>query len=301
MELIIISGRSGSGKSTAINLLEDEGFFCIDNMPVSLLPGLVKELSQNTVNAYPRVAVCIDARNTREDLTRFDAMCASAREMAALKIVYLDADTSVLIKRFSETRRKHPLSGLQLPLLEAIESEQSILEPIATAADLRIDTSSMNVHSLRAALRDRILNADESKGFSLLIESFGFKGGVPTDADIVFDLRMLPNPHWEESLRPQTGLDQPVKQFLEAATEVQEMFDDIYRFLDRWLPRMQTSGRSYVTVAVGCTGGQHRSVYMAQRLGEALKQAFGNLQIRHRELAAKGFKQTKESETAKHA
>ena len=290
MELIIISGLSGSGKSTAINLLEDEGFFCIDNMPVSLLPGLVKELSQNAVNAYPRVAVCIDARNTREDLTRFEAMCGSAREMAKLKIVYLDADTSILIKRFSETRRKHPLSGLQLPLLEAIESEQAILEPIAASADLRIDTSAMNVHALRRALRDRLLNSDESRGFSLLIESFGFKGGVPTDADIVFDLRMLPNPHWEEALRPQTGLDEPVKIFLEGAEEVQEMFTDIYRFLDRWLPRMQTSGRSYVTIAVGCTGGQHRSVYMAQRLGEALKPSFGNLQIRHRELGSRAAK-----------
>lgn len=301
MELIIISGRSGSGKSTAINLLEDEGFFCIDNMPVSLLPGLVKELSQNTVNAYPRVAVCIDARNTREDLTRFDAMCASARELAQLKIVYLDADTSVLIKRFSETRRKHPLSGLQLPLLEAIESEQAVLEPIAASADLRIDTTAMNVHSLRAALRDRLLESDTGQAFSLLVESFGFKGGVPTDADIVFDLRMLPNPHWEEALRPQTGLDEPVKQFLEAANEVQEMFDDIYRFLHRWLPRMQTSGRSYVTVAVGCTGGQHRSVYMAQRLGEALKPQFANLQIRHRELAARAATRPAQADTQKNA
>ncbi len=287
MLLVIISGRSGSGKSTALHLLEDEGFYCIDNMPASLLPALIKELATSDGGSLQRVAVCIDARNTRKGLQDFDEISRATEQHAKLQVVYLDAASRVLIKRFSETRRKHPLSGSRTALGEAIEAERNLLEPIAKRADLQVDTSAMNVHELRSYLRSRITQSGEDS-FSVLIESFGFKGGIPIDADIVYDLRMLPNPHWQDQLRQLTGRDEPVQTFLEAAPEVQEMFDDIHSFLQRWLPRMQASGRSYVTVAVGCTGGQHRSVYMAERLLAALQAGYQSIQIRHRELLESG-------------
>ena len=283
MELIIISGRSGSGKSTALHQLEDEGFYAIDNLPVSLLPELVRELSQSPLKVHKQVAVCIDARNALAGLARFKSLCDQVRQHARLRIVFLDAGDDKLIKRFSETRRRHPLTTESLTLADAIKLESRLLEPIVLEASLAIDSSDMTVHELRDAIRDRILGVDASH-LAVQIKSFGFKRGLPIDADLVFDLRMLPNPHWQENLRSLTGRDQGVQDFLANQPDVQLMHRDILQYLQTWLPKIEASNRSYLTIAIGCTGGQHRSVYMAESLAEALHSSYPNIQVRHREL-----------------
>lgn len=283
MKLIIISGRSGSGKSTALHQLEDEGYYSIDNLPVSLLPSLVTELSSSDLREHRHLAVCIDARNTPQDLARFEQLSQQVKSLADTTVVYLDADSQTLIKRFSETRRRHPLSNKEVALLEAIDQERHLLEPILLQADLTIDTSSMTVHDLRDVVRARL--AGHSHSLSLQLLSFGFKRGIPIDADIVFDLRMLPNPHWVDTLRPLTGRDQAVRDFLDGNEDVEAMYSDIHGYLSRWLPKITRSNRSYVTVALGCTGGQHRSVYLAERLAQAMADDHDNLQLRHRELS----------------
>ncbi len=283
MELIILSGRSGSGKSTALHQLEDEGFYAIDNLPVSLLPELVRELSQSPLKVHKQVAVCIDARNSQDGLARFKGLCEQVQQHARLRIVFLDAADDKLIKRFSETRRRHPLTTDSLPLADAIKLESRLLEPIVVEASLAIDSSDMTVHELRAAIRDRILGVDASR-LAVQIKSFGFKRGLPIDADLVYDLRMLPNPHWQENLRSLTGKDQAVQEFLSDQADVQLMHRDILQYLQTWLPKIEASNRSYFTVAIGCTGGQHRSVYMAESLAEAMRSSYPDLQVRHREL-----------------
>lgn len=284
MQLIIISGRSGSGKSSALHLFEDEGFYAIDNLPVALLPQLVEQLrNDGTVNR--KVAVCIDARNTTRDLSRFSALLQALPADISTEIIYLDADDDSLIKRFSETRRRHPLSDEHTALPEAIAAEKRLLEPIAMAAGLTLDTRSMNVHELRSTLRARVLGRNAA-GLSLLFVSFGYKRGVPVDSDLVFDLRVLPNPHWDPLLRSLTGRDAAVIAFLEEKPEVNEMFADIYSLLHKWLPKFLAGNRSYLTVSLGCTGGQHRSVYMAERLAKAFSSDFKDVQVRHRELVA---------------
>jgi UPF0042 nucleotide-binding protein len=287
MQLVVISGRSGSGKSSALHLLEDEGFYAIDNLPVSLLPELVAQLrAESAVNQNAlsqRVAVCIDARNATRDLSRFGQMLRALPADVRTEVLYLDADDHTLIKRFSETRRRHPLSDAHTALGEAIARERQLLEPIAMAAGLNLDTSQMNVHELRSVLRARMLGRSTT-GLSLLFVSFGFKSGVPIDTDLAFDLRVLPNPHWHPLLRMQTGLDGDVIAFLDQQPEVNEMFNDIYQMLHKWLPRFVASNRSYITVSLGCTGGQHRSVYMAERLRRAFTSTFQDVQVRHREL-----------------
>ncbi|GAB3372105.1 RNase adapter RapZ [Spongiibacter taiwanensis] len=283
MQLTIISGRSGSGKSTALHQLEDEGFYAIDNLPIALLPELVRELSQKPIKAHQKVAVCIDARNSETELQRFRSLCDQVRQYADLRIVFLDAAEDKLIKRFSETRRRHPLTSSALPLADAIKLEALLLEPIVMEASLTIDSSDMTVHDLRGAIRDRILGA-EAATLAIQLKSFGFKRGLPIDADQVYDLRMLPNPHWDEALRGLTGRDQPVADFLDAQDDVQQMYADILAYLGHWLPKIEASNRSYFTVAIGCTGGQHRSVYMAEKLASALLPKHPGLQVRHREL-----------------
>ena len=283
MKLIIISGRSGSGKSSALNQLEDEGYYCIDNLPISLLGGLVAELSNSGQSEHHNTAVCIDARNSQSELANFNAIIDQIKPLVDLQIVVLDADDQTLIKRFSETRRRHPLSSKHVALAEALRDERQRLEPIIMASDLIIDTSGLTIHELRSAVRDRLIGS-ESLGMTVQLLSFGFKRGLPVDADFVFDLRMLPNPHWDEALRSQTGLDEGVRAFLASKPAVEDMFQMIYQFLHHWLPSLAASNRSYVTIALGCTGGQHRSVYMAERLAEALAATHSNLQIRHREL-----------------
>jgi UPF0042 nucleotide-binding protein len=283
MELVILSGRSGSGKSTALHQLEDEGFYAIDNLPVSLLPELVRELSQSPLKVHQQVAVCIDARNSPGELARFKSLCDEVKKHARLRIVFLDAGDDELIKRFSETRRRHPLTTDSLPLSDAIKLETALLEPIVVEASLAIDSSDMTVHELRAAIRDRILGVDASK-LAIQLKSFGFKRGLPIDADLVYDLRMLPNPHWRQELRAFTGQDAEVQNYLSNQEDVRLMHDHILEYLQHWLPKIEASNRSYFTIAIGCTGGQHRSVYMVETLAKALRTAYPDLQVRHREL-----------------
>lgn len=283
MQLVIISGRSGSGKSTALHQLEDEGYYCIDNLPAALLPALVAETQRGEFEHFRGVAVCIDARNAWRNLQDFSGILDALPADVRSEILYLDAQDPVLIKRFSETRRKHPLSGDQLPLAEAIDSERQLLEPIASAAALVLDTSQMTIYELRDAIRQRVVG-DGTGSMSILFQSFGFKRGLPNDADLVFDVRMLPNPHWVKELRLLTGLDADVASFLEAQSMTGELFDSIRQFLDQWLPHYRESNRSYMTVAVGCTGGQHRSVYLADRLYQYYRQQYSHVHLRHREL-----------------
>ncbi|ACO77502.1 hypothetical protein AvCA_12760 [Azotobacter vinelandii CA] len=284
MRVIIVSGRSGSGKSTALNVLEDNGFFCIDNLPAVLLPELAERALLHTELLEPQVAVSIDARNLPSQLKRFPELLAEVRTRYILcDLLYLDADDKTLLKRFSETRRRHPLTNENRSLAEAIRDEGRLLTPIKDLADLKIDTTHLNLYQLRDTLKLRLLNKPEP-GTAFLIESFGFKKGMPVDADLVFDVRCLPNPYWKPDLRDFSGLDQPVADYLAVQPDVEEMYQDILTYLQKWLPRFAASNRAYVTIAIGCTGGHHRSVYLADRLGQALKQSLKNVQVRHRDL-----------------
>lgn len=283
MQLIIISGRSGSGKSTALHQLEDEGYYCIDNLPVALLPALVKEASREQFHHFQGTAVCIDARNARKDLENFTAILDALPDSVNTQILFLDARDSTLIKRFSETRRRHPLSSEVTSLAEAIDKERQLLEAIAGNASLALDTSEMTIYELRDTIKQRLLGTTFGT-MSILVQSFGFKRGVPADADLVFDVRMLPNPHWVKELRLQNGLDAEVQSFLESQPMTTELYRDICHYLDNWLPRYRDSNRSYITVSLGCTGGQHRSVYLADRLFQHYREQYTNIHIRHREL-----------------
>jgi len=284
MRLVIISGRSGSGKSTALHVLEDVGFNCIDNLPASLLPDLVKQISAQKHEEEPRVAVSIDARNDLKNLEQFPSLLEQIQHPdVSTEIFYLDAKLPVLITRFSETRRKHPLSNPQVDLQEAITQEQDLLEPILSHADLVVDTSNLSLHDLRDLIKQRVAG-EKTLGMAILFQSFGFKYGVPMDADHVFDVRCLPNPYWKAPLRTQTGLDDGVIEFLSAEQDVNDMLKDIEQYLRRWLPSFEANNRSYITVAIGCTGGQHRSVYLSQKLLAAFAGDYANVQVRHREL-----------------
>src|SRR5690606_3436290 len=284
MRLIIVSGRSGSGKSTALNVLEDNGFYCIDNLPAGLLPELAQSALIHTELQHPQVAVSIDARNLPSHLQRFPDLLEEVRSRHILcDVLYLDADEETLLKRFSETRRRHPLTNDTRSLAEAIRDESQLLGPISDLADLKIDTTHLNLYQLRDSLQLRLLDKPEP-GTAFLIESFGFKRGMPVDADLVFDVRCLPNPYWRPDLRDFSGRDQPVIEFLDTQSDVEEMYQDIRGYLQKWLPRFAASNRAYVTIAIGCTGGHHRSVYLAERLGVTLKSQLKNVQVRHRDL-----------------
>lgn len=281
ISLIIISGRSGSGKSTALHVLEDMGYYCIDNLPVGLLQPLVQKLTSDL--PISKVSVSIDARNIATDLANFPGMVAGIdSDSVRTQIVYLDSASPALVKRFSETRRKHPLSDHNRDLREALELERELLDPISNMADLSIDTTSLTIHELRDLIRTRV--AKESHEFALLFESFAYKNGVPVDADIVFDARCLPNPHWKPNLRSMTGLEEPVQAFLENQADFRAMFEEISAYLANWLPRFEANNRSYMTVAIGCTGGQHRSVYLSEKLYDHFASRWDNVQVRHREL-----------------
>ena len=283
MHLVVVSGRSGSGKSTALHLLEDSGFYCIDNLPAGLLPELARQ-ANNTDLTLPKVAISIDARNLPSDLKRFPELLKQVRDAGIhCDVLFLAATDDVLIKRFSETRRKHPLTDGNLSLGEAIAAELKLLEPIIDLASLKIDTSHLTLYQLRDQLKLRLLSS-QTNGPSILIQSFGFKRGVPVDADLVFDVRCLPNPYWKPDLRPLSGRDQQIRDYLDAEADVQDMYQDIYEFLHKWLPRYAAGERSYMSIAIGCTGGHHRSVYIAERLVKELSDSFSNLLIRHRDL-----------------
>ncbi|MGB3596421.1 RNase adapter RapZ [Pseudomonas neustonica] len=283
MRLVVVSGRSGSGKSTALHLLEDNGFYCIDNLPAGLLPELAKQASEADLN-LPAIAISIDARNLASDLQRFPELLKQVRDAGVqCDVLFLAAGDDVLIKRFSETRRKHPLTDSQRSLAEAIAQELRILEPIIDLATLKIDTSHLNLYQLRDQIKQRLLGSQGSTP-SVLIQSFGFKRGVPADADLIFDVRCLPNPYWRPELRSYSGLDEPVREYLSSQPDVEEMYQDIRQFLNKWLPRYAAGERSYMTIAIGCTGGHHRSVYLAERLVNELRANTPNLLIRHRDL-----------------
>ncbi len=284
MKLVIISGRSGAGKGTALDILEDLGFFCIDNLPVALIPDLVSRAFSDGGTDTDLVAVSVDARNFPEHLEQFpEILTGLSDRQIDCEIIYLDADDRTLLKRFSETRRRHPLSREGLSLAEALEREREVLEPIAVLADLNINTTDLTLHQLRDVVRTRVAHSGHT--MSLLFESFGFKNGVPSDADLVFDVRCLPNPHWDPQLRDHTGTEQPVIDFLAAKPQVNDMFQDIVTFLDKWLPHFQDNNRSYLTVAIGCTGGKHRSVYLSERLARYYSGQQSTVQVRHRELS----------------
>lgn len=284
MRLVVISGRSGSGKSTALHVLEDEGFYCIDNLPAGLLGPLVEQMREEAYPSLKGIAVSIDARNTVRDLALFPAMLEKAREQLDCEVIYLDASKPTLIKRFSETRRKHPLSTSDTDLSAAIEAEKRLLAPIADLASLTINTNDLNLYQLRDIVLGRVVKESQSR-LSLLFLSFGYKHGIPVDADLVFDARCLPNPYWRPELRAHNGLQAPVTDYLDSEAEVQGMLGDIRDFLQRWLP-LYRQNRRYLTVAIGCTGGFHRSVYLCERLATHFRQDYENTQVRHRELGA---------------
>lgn len=284
MKLVIVSGRSGSGKSTALHVLEDLGYYCIDNLPVGLLLALAKESIRSNETRLNKVAVSIDARNLQSGIERFPEFYAECqRHHIDTDIIFLDAHGDTLLQRFHATRRKHPLSDASRSLREAIEMESELLEPIATQADLNIDTSQLSIYELRDLIKVRVAGR-KTQDTALLFQSFGFKHGVPKDADFVFDVRCLPNPYWDPNLRGYTGLEEPVQTFLAAQPETKKMEEDLVGFLEYWIPQFKNSNRSYMTIAIGCTGGQHRSVYLCDRIGKHFHTLHENVQIRHKEL-----------------
>ena len=289
MKLTIISGRSGSGKSTVLHILEDRGYYCIDNLPASLLHSLANKVFTGETD-IPNVAASIDARNISADLEQVPNIVNDLKSKnLPTEIIFLDANSQTLLKRFNESRRKHPLSDERIGLKEAIDKESELLEPISVMANLSIDTSKMSLHQLRDSIKDRLVKNKET-GLALLFQSFGYKNGMPVDADIVYDVRCLPNPYWDNSLRSLTGLDEAVMKFLNAENEVQEMYSDISQYLQKWLPKFEGNNRSYITVAIGCTGGLHRSVYLCEKLSNEFVKSITNVQVRHRELADQNFK-----------
>ena len=278
MNLFIISGRSGSGKSIALRALEDLGFYCVDNIPVSLLPAL----THTAENENENVAVSIDVRNMPKIADDFSDIVDFLPDIWDVTIIYLDASDDILIKRYSETRRIHPLNKLNMSLAELIAAERDILVSVAEKADLYINTDNLSLHELSELVRERVLGK-KTTNLVIIFESFGFKHGIPKDADYVFDARFLPNPHWEPDLKPLTGFDEPVKLFLAADPLVTKFIWQIQNLISTWLPHLERNNRSYVTIAIGCTGGQHRSVYVAETLASNFKSIHGDVQIRHRE------------------
>ncbi len=285
MKLIIVSGRSGSGKSTALHVLEDLGFYCIDNLPIGLLFPLTREAAKQTApTRLGKMAVSIDARNLSAELANFEEIYRSLRdEHVTVEIIFLDADEQSLLQRFHATRRKHPLSNDTTSLREAISNEKMLLEPLSKLSDLDINTTGMSMYELRDMVKQRVVGRKDQE-LALLFQSFGFKHGVPLDSDYVFDVRCLPNPYWDNSLRQFVGTDQPVIDFLEKEPASRKMVEDLTAFLESWLPAFADSNRSYMTISIGCTGGQHRSVYVCEQLGQHFRTKYSNVQVRHTEL-----------------
>jgi UPF0042 nucleotide-binding protein len=284
LRLIIVSGLSGSGKSVALHVLEDLGFYCIDNIPVALLRSFVDEILLRRDAAFENVGVGLDARNRPSDIDDIPSLIAKLRrDGVECDVIFLKADDQTLLSRFSETRRKHPLTNRDTSLAEAIAKERELLGPVINSAELVIDTTGMTVYALREQIRERV--GQRAPGaLSILIESFGYKHGLPASADFVFDVRCLPNPYWEPQLRPLTGKDYPVRRFLDEQPLVQEMVDAIVKFLEEWIPRYKDFQRSYLTVAIGCTGGMHRSVYVAEAVARRLSATYGPIRTQHHEI-----------------
>ena len=282
-DLFIISGRSGSGKTTALKTLEDNGYKCLDNFPVNLLDMLIEKnlkRSGSTSNAY---AVCADSRSESIELLP-EVLNAWGRQGINVILIYLDAQSPTLVKRFSETRRKHPLTSEEIDLREAVNLEAKYLERIAELADLTIDTTSLTSRDLEAQVREFVISNKENSPINLVFRSFGFKRGVPIDADFVFDVRCLCNPRWIKGLEALTGLDDETREYLDSVPMVDDLYNDIKQFLSKWIPECEKNSKIYLTLAIGCTGGQHRSVYMAERLARFFRTSYAVVQVRHREL-----------------
>ena len=288
MKLVIISGLSGSGKTVALHTLEDEDYYCVDNLPIGLLPQFVDRILSRRLQLYDNIAVGIDARSDAEDLRDFHTIFEwiqqrDTKTRIEIEIIYLQAELETLIKRFSDTRRKHPLTQKGLPLSEAIEVERNLLKDVAISANLYIDTTYTNIHELRAYIKERVVKREKAN-LSLLFHSFGFKNGAPSDSDFVFDVRCLPNPHWEPNLRSLTGQDPEVIAFLQEQDDVKQMLEHIKNYLNFVIPKFKKQNRYYLTISIGCTGGQHRSVYIAEALHDDFREHLENVSIHHREL-----------------
>jgi len=283
IHLIVLTGMSGGGKTVALRALEDLEFYCVDNLPTALLPQLVAAIGRDEEGKHRNVAVGVDVRNPGEDLKRMPAILSKlAAEGVHAHLIFLDCRDDVLIKRYSETRRRHPLSWRGLSLADSIAEERRVLRPLSAIADKVIDSSDMNVHQLRRLIATGYAEATE--GLTLMFQSFAFRRGLPLDADFVFDARCLPNPHWDPTLRPLSGKDAAVRDYLDAQPLVGEFFADTARWLDTWLPRFEVDDRSYVTIAVGCTGGRHRSVYLVEKLATHYRALRNGVLTFHREL-----------------
>lgn len=281
MRLIIVSGLSGSGKTVALHVLEDLGYYCIDNLPAGLLKSVVDDVSSRSDETFQQMAVGVDARNRREDLQSLPDLIEELRANDIhTELLFLQSSNDILLQRYSESRRRHPLAEHGVALHAAIENERDLLSPVVYAADLVIDTSNTSVYELADVIRERI-DRRKVHTLSVLIESFGFKTGIPADADFVFDMRCLPNPYWTVELRGLDGRDKEVADFLNAQASFTRMYEDVLEFLKRWIPEYQRVHRSYLTVAIGCTGGQHRSVCMAEKLATALREIHEPVLIRH--------------------
>ena len=283
LRLIVLSGLSGAGKSVGLHVLEDLGYYCIDNLPAALLRATLEQIT-DADSSVGRIAVGVDARNPQRDIEALPAVVREIRDTGVqTETIFLQADDDVILKRFSESRRRHPLAGHGLELRDAIRREREILGQIINAADLIIDTTRTSVYELGDLMRERI-DRRAAHMLSILVESFGFKHGIPADVDFVFDLRCLPNPYWQPRLRPLTGLDGPVVEFLDSDELSQRMYRDILGFLEHWIPQYVSFDRGYLTIGIGCTGGQHRSVYMTEKLAAALRKIHDPVLTRHSEL-----------------
>jgi UPF0042 nucleotide-binding protein len=281
--LIVVSGLSGSGKTIALRTLEDLDYYCVDNLPSALLPAFVAAVAQAQPDRHQRLAVGIDVRNRAEDLNKLPQVLAELGQHGIEhQLIFLDARDDVLFKRYSDTRRRHPLTGEGLSLSDAIARERKLMRPLSSIAERVIDTSDLNVHQLRRLIATELGMAGGP--LSLMFESFAYKRGVPADADFVFDARCLPNPHWDAQLRPLSGRDAAVRKWLEDKPEVGQYLAQVRDFLDAWLPRFEAENRSYVTICVGCTGGRHRSVYLCERLAEHFRASREQVLTFHREL-----------------
>jgi UPF0042 nucleotide-binding protein len=284
MRLIIVSGLSGSGKSVALHTLEDIDFYCVDNIPAALLKSFISHTVRGQGDTYPRTAVGLDARNRPNEIETVPTLVGELRRSGiSCDVLFLHARDEVLLKRYAETRRKHPLVSSEVSLREAIESERRLLEPISSAADWVIDTSNLGVHDLREIVRERIDRRSDGR-LSLMFESFGYKHGIPGDADYVFDVRSLPNPYWQTDLRKLNGLDLAVVDYLSSHPSVRTMIEDLTAFLEKRVREFAQGNRSYLTVAVGCTGGQHRSVFIAEKLAEHFRKTHPQVLTRHNSL-----------------
>ncbi len=286
MRIIVVSGLSGSGKSVALHLLEDLGFYCIDNLPAALLKPFISHTVRSAESTYARSAIGLDARNTAHEIATVPQLIQELeRGGIECEVLFLVANDEELLRRFAETRRKHPMSRERMSLREAIDTERRLLEPVAHAADMIIDTSRMGVHELRQVVRLRVEQRATGR-LSITVESFGYKHGIPGDADFVFDARSLPNPYWVPALRELTGRDPEVIRYLESHSSVAQLIEDIGRFIEARIPEYQASLRGYLTVAVGCTGGQHRSVYIVDRLVARFAAQYPQVAARHCALPA---------------